>query len=179
MRVHPARAFITSTLPYPFEIACLEQFELCLNAFRRVKDNWTQLTVGSLTNQSTASSCPSSGCAQLVAASRPIPPGTVVARFHLCLEKWSLIPFSHCKCGALHKPEITLYRSVTCIVHYREHKVGRFWIKNKRFWLGTLPTTFNPGNTIATCSKKIKYRASPHYVFYLKWILLHATTISA
>ena len=50
MRIRP-RAFISSALPYSFEIACSEQFESCLNAFRRVKDNWTQPTGGSLTNQ--------------------------------------------------------------------------------------------------------------------------------
>ena len=51
------RAFITSILPHPFEIACPEQFGLCLNTFRWIKDNWTQPTGGSLTNQSTATSC--------------------------------------------------------------------------------------------------------------------------
>ena len=90
-----------------------------------------------------------------------------------------LVPFSHCKYGALHKPEITLYRSVTCSGHYKEHEVGQFWLKNKRLWLGTLPTTFNPSNTIAICSKKIKHWASPIYMFYLKWVLLYATIISA
>ena len=88
---------------------------------------------------------------------RPVGPfrlRTVFARFHLCIEKWGLAPFSYCKCGALHKP---LYRSVTCSGHYKEHEVGQFWIKNKRLWLGTLSTTFNPGNAIAICSKKIKH----------------------
>ena len=32
------------------------------------------------------------------------------ARFHLCIEKWGLIPFSHCECGALDKLEITFYQ---------------------------------------------------------------------
>ena len=50
MYIRP-RAFITSALPYSFEIACPEQSKSCLNAFRRVKDNWTQPTGGSLTNQ--------------------------------------------------------------------------------------------------------------------------------
>ena len=45
------RTFITSALPCTFKIACPEQFELCLNAFRRIKDNWTQPTGRSLTNQ--------------------------------------------------------------------------------------------------------------------------------
>ena len=35
---------LPASLPYLFKIACPEQFELCLSAFRRVKDNWTQPT---------------------------------------------------------------------------------------------------------------------------------------
>ena len=31
-------------LPYPFKTACPEQFALCLNTFRWVKDNWPQPT---------------------------------------------------------------------------------------------------------------------------------------
>ena len=81
----------------------------------------------------------------------------IVARFRLCIEKWGIVLFTHCKCAALQKPEMTLYRSVTCSGHDKEHEIGQFWIKNKQLWLGTLPTTFNPGNTIAICSKKIKH----------------------
>ena len=37
VRVHPALCFYYHALPYPFEIACPKEFELCFNAFRRVK----------------------------------------------------------------------------------------------------------------------------------------------
>ena len=33
-------------------------------------------------------------------------------------------------------------------------KVGQFWMKNERLCFGTLPTAFNPSNTIAICRKK-------------------------
>ena len=51
-----------------------------------------------LTNQSAASSW--------IAPSRLGPVGpfclrNVVACFHLCKDKWDLVPFSHCKCGAI------------------------------------------------------------------------------
>ena len=35
---------------------------------------------------------------------RPVGPfrlQTVVVCFYLCIDKWGLVPFSHCKCGAI------------------------------------------------------------------------------
>ena len=127
MRVNPASCFHYQRLALPVRNSVLG-IELCLNAFRRVKDNWTQPTGGNLTNQSslTLVVLNSSGCVLLVSASWPIPPADCSCAFHLCIEKWGLVPFSNCKCGALHKPEITLFWSATCIVHYKEHEFKSF-----------------------------------------------------
>ena len=46
--LHPASCFHYQRLALPVETACPEQFELRINAFRRVKDNWTQPTGRSL-----------------------------------------------------------------------------------------------------------------------------------
>ena len=98
MRVHPVSCFHYQRLALTVRNSVPEQFELCLNTFRRVKDSWPQPTGRGLTNQSTASSW--------VAPSWLGPVGpfhlwSVVARLHLCIGKWRLVPFSHCKGGAI------------------------------------------------------------------------------
>ena len=66
-----------------------------------------------------------------------------------------------------------MYWSVTCSGHYKKHEVGQFWIENKRLWLGTLLTTFNAGNTIAICNKKIKHGNHSY-----KYVLLEVDTFT-
>ena len=57
----------------------------------------------------------------------------------------------------------------------RSTMLDSFGWRNKRLWLGTLLATFSPGNTIAIRSKKIKHGSQSINVFYLKWMLLHAS----
>ena len=49
--LHPASCLHYQRLAFTFEIACPEQFELYLDTFKRIKDNWTQPTGRSLTDQ--------------------------------------------------------------------------------------------------------------------------------
>ena len=79
---------------------------------------------------------------------------TAVARFYSCIEKWGLVLSSLCKCSAKHKPEITVYRSVTYVGHFKEHLVGQFWMK-KTVVTWYIADSIGSANAITIRSKKI------------------------
>ena len=76
--------------------------------------------------------------------------------------------FSYCKCGAIAQTGDNV--ASECNMHWTlQGARGRTLLdKNKRLWLGTLLTAFNPDNTIKICSKKIKHGSQSYLCVLLK-----------
>ena len=73
-------------------------------------------------------------------------------RFYLCIGKWSLVPFSHCKCDAVAQTgdSVVLECYMHCALQGAQDRTA-LDKKNKGLWLGTLLKAINPGNTIEIC----------------------------